>query len=243
MNISQTDISIRMQRHPYPVRGSDAQSGIERCCRIDPPHTGRGTYIALWGLCMLHLVQQPRWNRAIKHQVSLEQLDLLHRLPPLDGGRARCGLWFVVEWVLGLKMLVVARGVLVVIERGVWIRPKGGPAADHGPPVVILPVVVWLGAIRVWAFVVRRGVVRRIVVGIVVRLGVERVAAVLAVGRARGVVVVVVAGGVWHVLDGILCACGQLPMLNLQAHETYTWLQCQSVGGCAWAGSWAHGDL
>ena len=75
------------------------------------------------------------------------------------------------------------------------------------------------------------------------RLGVERVAAVLAVRRARGVVVVIVTGRIWHVLDGVLCACCQLHILNIQAIVTYTWLQRQPVRGGAWAGPRAHGNL
>lgn len=72
---------------------------------------------------MLYLVQQSGRNWAIKHQIALEQLDLLHCLPSLDGGRTRCGVWFVVERVLGLEMLVVARGVFI-IERRMRIRSK-----------------------------------------------------------------------------------------------------------------------
>ena len=162
---------------------------------------------------MLHLVQQPGRNRAIKHQVALEKLHLLDRLPPLYRRRTRCGVRFVVERVLGLQMMVVPGGVFVVVQRRMRIGAVRVRARDHGPPVVILPVVIWLRAVWVWALVVRRGIVRRVVVRIVMRLGVERVAAVLAMGGVRGVLVVVVGWTVGNVFDRILHVVSELPLM------------------------------
>jgi hypothetical protein len=104
---------------------------------------------------MLDLVEQPGRNWAVKHQVSLEQLYLLDRLPPFYGRRARSGPRLVMERVLGLQLTVVARVVFVVIEWVLRIWPVRVRTAYHGPPIVVLPVVVGLCAKRMRALVVR----------------------------------------------------------------------------------------
>jgi hypothetical protein len=94
--------------------------------------------VTLGGLCMRDLVQQPRWNRAIEHQVALEQLHLLDRLPSLYRRGCGCRRWLIVERVVGMLVEIVLMGV-----RAIRVC-----ALDHGPPhVIVLPVVVRLRAI------------------------------------------------------------------------------------------------
>jgi hypothetical protein len=160
-----------------------------------------GELVTLGRLCMGDLVEQPRWDGAVEHQVALEQLHLLDRLPALDRGRHDCRRkQVVVKGVVGVVLQVVLVGF-------VWIWAIRVCAVDHGPPrVFVLPVVVWLRAVcMLRALVVGRRLVGLVVVGIVVRVGIQRVVAVVTnASGARIVVVVVVARSVGNVLYRVL---------------------------------------
>jgi hypothetical protein len=135
-----------------------------------------GELVALRGLRVRNLVQQPGRDGAVEHEVAVEELDFLDRLPPPDHGRgAWRWRWFV---VLARARRAVARVLL-----------------QHRPGVCFVPELLWLG-------VLGRRLVRLVVVGVVVFLGIDGQLAL-----PRGVialVLVIVAIRVVEALDGIL---------------------------------------
>jgi len=92
--------------------------------------------------------------------------------------------------------------IIIMARRIVWIRAVGVRAWNHGPSVfLILPVVIWLCTVtRARTLVVWIGIVWSVIVGIVMRLRVERVVAVVSLTAwARIVVVVVISCGIRNV--------------------------------------------
>jgi hypothetical protein len=131
--------------------------------------------VALRGLRVRNLVQQPGRDGAVEHEVAVEELDFLDRLPPPDHGR---GAW--------------RRGWFVVARAR---RAEARVLLQHRPGVSFVPELLWLG-------VLGRRLVRLVVVGVVVFLGIDGELAL-----PRGVialVLVVVAVRVVEALDGIL---------------------------------------
>jgi hypothetical protein len=124
---------------------------------------------------MRNLVQQPGRDGAVEHEVAVEELDFLDRLPPPDHGRG--------AWRWGWFVAARAR------------RAEARVLLQHRPGVSFIPELLWLG-------VLGRRLVRLVVVGVVVFLGIDGELAL-----PRGVialVLVVVAVRVVEALDGIL---------------------------------------
>lgn len=167
-------------------------------------------FVTLWGLCVRHLIEQPRRYRAIENEVSLEQLHFLDRLPALDrGGAGRWSRLIVISFPMFSIMIPFPMSSILSMQI-MRIRPKRIGLVDHWPPViVILPVMVWLCTIPfVGTLIVRTGLIWLLIVCVRVRLRIEGVVAAMALWLWMDIVVIlVIVRAVMNVLYRILPRC------------------------------------
>lgn len=135
---------------------------------------------------MRNLVQQSRRHRAVKHEVTIKELNFLDRLPPLD----RRWLWAWRRlWKVVILVECLLRGGIDVLR----IRAIGIRVLEHRLAVwIILPVM---------SFSMRRGVVRLVEVCIVMFLRVEGI--VYWLRRVLLVICLVVSVACRNVLNGV----------------------------------------